>query len=323
VSVSGPLTFQVLDGYLHCRYLGFLRIAGQRGEISEYATSLDIRRASVRTVALERIARQFGDDVLASHILLTPDVLRRGARFLLDANLQRGDISIRFDGLQRVPGSSAVGDFHYVPVLFGADRHLHRTDRALLELLGVLLSDVQGIAPTYGLVYHGSDCRLSKLRLSPDLSRAKNLMGELWRLQRGEVQPRLVLNNHCPTCEFSLKCHEQAVREDNLSLLRGFEHTVGEVTEKIADIKRMLGGHDGTGTQTPSTRRPLSAAARARIAAGQRKRWAAQKKQQGQTAATAKQSSPKNRRISAAGRKRMAEATRKRWAEYRAKKAKA
>jgi hypothetical protein len=105
--------------------------------------------------------------------------------------------------------------------------------------------------------------------------------------------------------------------------LRGFEHTVGEVTEKIADIKRMLGGHDGTGTQTPSTRRPLSAAARARIVAGQRKRWAAQKKQQGQTAATAKQSSPKNRRISAAGRKRMAEATRKRWAEYRAKKAKA
>jgi uncharacterized protein YprB with RNaseH-like and TPR domain len=46
-------------------------------------------------------------------------------------------------------------------------------------------------------------------------------MGELSRLQRGELKPRLTLNDYCPTCEFSAKCHEQAVREDNLSLLRG------------------------------------------------------------------------------------------------------
>ena len=221
MGVNGPLTIQVLDGYLHCRYLGFLRIAGQRGEISEYATSLGIRRTSVRTVAVERILRQFGDQAVANPISLTPDALRRGALFLLDADLRRGDISIRFDGLQRVPGSSVLGDFHYVPVLFGADRHLHRTDRALLGLLGLLLSDVQGTAPRYGLVYHGSDCRLSRVRFSADLSGAKSLMGELSRLQRGEVQPRLVLNDHCPTCEFSTKCHEQALREDNLSLLRG------------------------------------------------------------------------------------------------------
>jgi hypothetical protein len=100
--------------------------------------------------------------------------------------------------------------------------------------------------------------------------------------------------------------------------LRGFEHTVGEVTQKIAEIKRMLGG--GAGAQTKGTRRTMSASARARIAAAQRKRWAAQKKQQGQTA-PAKQSSRKKPRISAAARKRMGEATRKRWAEYRAKKA--
>ena len=104
--------------------------------------------------------------------------------------------------------------------------------------------------------------------------------------------------------------------------LQGFEHTLGEVTQKIAEIKRMLGGHDGTGPQTRHTRRTMSAAARARIAAAQRKRWAAQKMQQGQTA-PAKHSSPKKRRISPAARKRMSEATRKRWAEYRAKKAKA
>jgi predicted RecB family nuclease len=221
VSDTGPLTIQVIDGYLHCRYLGFLRIAGQRGEISDYAASLGIRRASVRAAALERIVHQFRDHVLASGIMLTSDVLRGGAPFLLDADLQRDDISIRFDGLQRVAGPSVLGDFHYVPVLFVADRHLHRTDKALLEVLGLLLSDVQGAPPRHGLVYHGSDCRPSRVRLSADLNGAKSLLDELSRLQRGELQPRLALNDHCPTCEFSTKCHEQALRQDNLSLLRG------------------------------------------------------------------------------------------------------
>jgi predicted RecB family nuclease len=46
-------------------------------------------------------------------------------------------------------------------------------------------------------------------------------MAELSLLQEAEVQSRMVLNDHCPTCEFSAKCREQALREDNLSLLRG------------------------------------------------------------------------------------------------------
>ena len=54
----------------------------------------------------------------------------------------------------------------------------------------------------------------------------------------------------------------------------------------------------------------MSAAARRRMAAGQRKRWAAVK---GQAQATP----PKKRKLSPAGRKAIIEATRKRWAAYR------
>src|SRR5262249_52973625 len=33
--------------------------------------------------------------------------------------------------------------------------------------------------------------------------------------------PRLILNHHCPVCEFRQHCHDQAVHEDSISLLRG------------------------------------------------------------------------------------------------------
>jgi hypothetical protein len=41
------------------------------------------------------------------------------------------------------------------------------------------------------------------------------------RLQRADTPPKLLLNDHCGICEFSGRCRAQAVREDNLSLLRG------------------------------------------------------------------------------------------------------
>ena len=45
--------------------------------------------------------------------------------------------------------------------------------------------------------------------------------------------------------------------------LVGLGHTMGEVTQKIADIKRMLGTDRGGGAQTQGARRTMSAAARA------------------------------------------------------------
>jgi hypothetical protein len=58
----------------------------------------------------------------------------------------------------------------------------------------------------------------------------------------------------------------------------------------------------------------MGAAARARIALGQKKRWAAYKAQQGKTAGTAKRA---KRTMSADGRARIIAATKKRWAAYR------
>jgi hypothetical protein len=62
----------------------------------------------------------------------------------------------------------------------------------------------------------------------------------------------------------------------------------------------------------------MSADARRRIGAAQRKRWAEVK---GTTGTQGKKAGGKKRKMSAEGRAAIAEATRKRWKEYRAKKA--
>lgn len=108
---------------------------------------------------------------------------------------------------------------------------------------------------------------------------------------------------------------------DDLSLLQaaliGYQHQLDQIEAKMAEIRGTLAGNSFgeaiAGLASQPAKRGMSEAGRRRIAAAQRKRWAAVN--------AGKQPAPKKRRISAAGRKRIADATRKRWAEYRAQKA--
>ena len=94
--------------------------------------------------------------------------------------------------------------------------------------------------------------------------------------------------------------------------LVGYQHQLEGIQARIAEIRSVLG------LKAPANARPkwtMSAAGRARIAAAQRARWAASKKQ-----AAPKREKPK-RRLSAAGRAAIVAATKKRWAAVRAAKA--
>jgi hypothetical protein len=104
--------------------------------------------------------------------------------------------------------------------------------------------------------------------------------------------------------------------------LAGYQHQDTILAERIAEFTRELGGKprrpDAAGT-TAKPKRTMSASARSRIAAAQRKRWAEFHKASGTPAKKAGRQA--KRKMSAAGRERIAEATRKRWAAYRAQKA--
>jgi hypothetical protein len=107
--------------------------------------------------------------------------------------------------------------------------------------------------------------------------------------------------------------------------LVGYRSELEAVSMKIAAIKAQLGQRGPgrpktasattavatTGQMRPQKRGTMSSAGRARIAAAQRARWAAQRQQQ------AEATQPKKRKLSAAGLKAIREATQKRWAAYR------
>jgi peptidoglycan hydrolase CwlO-like protein len=97
--------------------------------------------------------------------------------------------------------------------------------------------------------------------------------------------------------------------------IAGFEQQKKRLDAQIAELRQMLNPSATDGSAATPVGRGMSAAARARIAAAQRKRWAVARKQAGASSSTAP--ARNKRKLSAAGRKAIIEATKRRWAKFR------
>jgi predicted RecB family nuclease len=238
---------EVLESYVHCKTKAHLKLAGQQGIVSDYEALLLARRQEVRQQAVAKILAKHSEAEVARGIPLTVAALQSGPPFVLDATLEDDLLSLGFDGLKRVDGASKLGDFHYVPMLFHEGRKVGKEQRLLLELYGLLLSRLQGQIPPSGIIWHGKECRATRVRLNADLRKTERLLREVKEVVNAEPPPKLILNDHCQVCEFRQRCYDKAVQEDNISLLRG----IGE-----KEIKRYGRKGISTVTQLAHTFRP-------------------------------------------------------------------
>ena len=98
----------------------------------------------------------------------------------------------------------------------------------------------------------------------------------------------------------------EAALEQALSIRR-------QITALERRFSSLLGGRTAGARPSGGGRRPLSAAARAKIAAAARARWARERARRGGS----KGAAPRKRRLSAAGRKRLSDLMKARWAARR------
>src|SRR3954447_22857701 len=95
------ITSDVLEGYLHCKFKGHLKLAGELGTRSDYEGLLVERRDEVRLRAIDEIVARHEEAELARNIPLTAAALKAGPLYLLDALLEDDQVSLHFDGLKK------------------------------------------------------------------------------------------------------------------------------------------------------------------------------------------------------------------------------
>lgn len=179
-----------------------------------------MRRDALRARVAHTVRREFGDDIQEGGVV-TAAALAKGIAVLLTPTLAPERFSLRLDGLKRVPGESSLGAFHYVPMVITAESRVRSVDRLLTEMLALLLAPYQQLMPGIGIIWLGGERGMTTIRIPANVIKAKSALAGLRRLVTSDTPPRLILNEHCPSCQFRTFCWEQAMRDDNLSLLGG------------------------------------------------------------------------------------------------------
>ncbi len=245
--MSSKITGDILDALLHCRLKAYFQLRGEQGAQSGYEKFLIEQRANLEPKIIEKIRREFSQAETATDLSLSAAGLRKSPSFVLGALLEDRSYAVHFDALRKIDGPSALGAFRYEPVLFCAAQRVRALDRQQLATRAILLARIQGTLPSGGTVYLGRNSARTVIRFGSMLKTAENVLRDAERLQRAEAPPKLLLNDHCQVCAFRDRCRDQAIREDNLSLLRG----IGE-----RSIKRYARRGILTLTQLAHTFRP-------------------------------------------------------------------
>jgi predicted RecB family nuclease len=216
----------MLESYMACHYKAYLKLtlAGDEHLLldkpnlpldgnSRLAPSSD----TVREVHLRPVKTQ-------DSVELTSCYLRKAVPLILGGVFETDRISVQIEGLQRVTGSSDIGGFHYLPLVFQTGTKDHETLNLLLDVYGFILSSLQGRSPAKGIIQKSTG-ESTTVHLSPAHKKGELIISALSETLCAEKPPILILNKHCKICEFQSRCHAQAVEEDNLSLLRGISES--------------------------------------------------------------------------------------------------
>jgi predicted RecB family nuclease len=244
----------IFSGSCHCKYKAFLKSSEVVGEPAEYELVQLEADDKYRVEAIERLLR-LTEGKIARHPISLPLVVEGGTALVLGAKVEALGMALtcevievhvdRHENRERLP----------VPVLFSHKNKLDREDSLLAALHGIVLAEAIDLPVPFVKVVHGSGFSVSKIKLD-SLSgptrlatETRQILDRLRRQAESSSPPLMILNSHCPSCEFRDRCHAEAINKDDLSLLPGMSEK-----EILAQRKRGI----TTVTQFAHTFRPKS-----------------------------------------------------------------
>jgi len=210
------ITSEIVVAYAQCPRKAYLLLyTNEQGSPHEYVRILGQRKVANQNAYLDTF-RQKHPNVQPYSI----DALKGGSDFLINATLQAGMFEAACGILTKVESPSSLGEYSYEPTIFVGTHRVNKDQKLALFFVSHVLGQIQSTPPVVGrIVVMGPKSRKVKLENS-----GKTLIPLLedlqeWTQAASPEPPPLILNKHCPYCQFQRLCQAQAEQEDNLSLL--------------------------------------------------------------------------------------------------------
>jgi predicted RecB family nuclease len=212
------ITADIVVAYAQCPRKAYLLLfSPDKGEPHEYVQILEQQRHTNQG--------RYIDHLQHTHADVQPysvENLRKGSQALINAHLQADGLAADCGVLTRVEGTSTFGKYSYEPSIFAGTHSISNEQKLELSFVGYVLERLQSTSPAAGRMI-GIDGKAHTVKLEESTKVLKPLLEPLqaWIAVVSPKPPPVMLNHHCPTCQFQRMCRAQAIQEDNLSLLGG------------------------------------------------------------------------------------------------------
>jgi predicted RecB family nuclease len=215
------ITSELVVAYWQCPRKAFLMLnESQQAVPHEIYSLLDNHRYRDQQWYFKQLQDKFGDIYFADQISVS-----EGQPVLLSPELQHEDLDARIDILLKDNGGQQKNNkVVYVPILVSGHYSITQDQKIILAFVSHILSRIQKNPCTSGKVMS----RDRKLHLVK-LEKQGHQVNKIIRVLRGWIQeadpspPMLILNKHCPLCQFQKHCRSEAIQTDHLSLLSGLK----------------------------------------------------------------------------------------------------
>ena len=217
------ITSEVVVAYSQCPLKAFHLLFEKKMKTShEYVQIIEQRRRAAERECIKALKEKSSDVQLYS-----TDNLKKKRDFLINATLKAETLEASCAALTKVEGSSSLGRYSYEPTITVGTYNVTEEQKIEIGYVGQVLGLIQGKFPEVGRIVT-FDQKSHKVKLDRLNGKFRPVMKRLkeWILTSSSEIPPLILNKHCPQCQFQSECREQAEKEDNLSLL-------GRMTPKL------------------------------------------------------------------------------------------
>jgi predicted RecB family nuclease len=217
--MHNTITSEILMAYSQCPQKAFLLLcADQQGMAHEYSRMLEQQKRRNQINHIDALKAR-SQTSLEEHSHLVTDLKNEG-NLLIKATLKSEDLETNCDVLTRIESSSSQGDYSYEPTICVGTHSITKEQKLELLFAGYVLGKIQGKVPEQGKIIDANGISHSvKLRESADILPPLLRPLQKWTATSSPLPPPLLLNKHCPSCQFRDLCQARAEKEDNLSLL--------------------------------------------------------------------------------------------------------
>jgi predicted RecB family nuclease len=212
---------ELFADFLACETKAHLVLMDGDREPSEYVTSDLDDLQTYQQFCAHRLRERLPEDVCLTGCSTVADLERTDIHFFLHCPVEVDGLRSLIPAVERSTSLRPSDQPVFVPIRFVSNNKITKRDRLLLAYSAYVLSKLMGRPCPLGKIIYGDKHMTLRVELTGDMPTVEDVIQKIENLHSAKEPPPLLLNRHCPECQFQRHCRQTAIDRDELTLLSG------------------------------------------------------------------------------------------------------